>query len=119
MEKLVFVYNADSGKLNALMDSLQKVVNPSAYSCKLCELTYGAFEEKKAWRTFRGELDVETEFLHKDEFRKEYASKFGHKFDFPIVLGQTGKGLEVIISNSEFEEINNLEVLIDKIKGRI
>lgn len=119
MKKLIFVYNADSGKLNALMDSLHKVVNPSSYSCKLCELTYGLVEEKKQWRKFCENLDVETDFLHKDEFLKIYASKFGHKFEFPVILAQTNKGLEVFLSKSEFDKINNLEVLIDKIKNRL
>ncbi|MCH4824027.1 GTPase [Gramella lutea] len=119
MEKLIFIYNADSGKLNALMDSLHKAVNPSSYSCKLCELTYGALDEKKAWKDFRKDLEVETSFLHKDEFLKAYASKFGHKFEFPVILAQTNKGLEVFVSKTEFEEINNLNVLIDKIKNRL
>ena len=119
MKKLIFVYNADSGKLNALMDSLQKVVNPSSYSCKLCELTFSAIGEKKAWRGFCQNLELETDFLHKDEFLKAYASKFGHKFEFPIILAQTDKGLEVFLSNKEFEDINNLEVLIDKIRNRL
>ncbi|MCB7481170.1 GTPase [Christiangramia sediminis] len=117
MEKLIFVYNADSGKLNTFLDSLHKVVNPSTYSCKLCELTYGSFREKKAWKEFREDLDAETEFLHKDEFQKLYASKFGHKFEFPIVLAQTGKGLEVILSRQELEKISNMEVLIEKLKS--
>jgi len=119
LEKLIFVYNADSGKLNTLLDSLHKLVNPSTYSCKLCELTYGSFQEKKAWKDFRENLEVETEFLHKDEFQKLYASKFGHKFEFPIILAQTGKGLEVLMSKNEFSEINNLEVLIKKIESRM
>ena len=119
MQKLIFVYNADSGKLNALMDSLQKVVNPSSYSCKLCELTYGLMEEKKEWKNFRQSLDVETDFLHKDEFLKAYASKFGHKFEFPVILAQTDKGLEVFISKNEFSEIKDLEVLMETIKERM
>jgi len=119
LKKLIFVYNADSGKLNALMDSLQKVVNPSSYSCKLCELTHGAMEEKKAWKNFRENLDLETEFFHKNEFQKLFASKFGHKFEFPIILAQTDKGLEVFLSKNEFSEINDLEELIKIIKTRM
>ncbi len=119
MQKLIFVYNADSGKFNALMDSLQKVVNPSSYSCKLCELTHGLMEEKKEWRNFRQSLDVETDFLHKDEFLKAYASKFGHKFEFPVILAQTDKGLEVFISKNEFSEIDDLKVLMETIKERM
>ncbi|TRO65635.1 GTPase [Christiangramia sabulilitoris] len=119
MKKLIFVYNADSGKLNALMDSLQKVVNPSSYSCKLCELTYGLVDEKKEWKKFRQSLDVKTDFLHKNEFLKTYASKFGHKFEFPVVLAQTDKGLEVFISKNEFSEIGDLEVLMETIRKRL
>lgn len=77
MKKLIFVYNADSGKLNALLDSLHKVVSPSTYSCKICELTHSTVGERKVWKEFREELDVEADFLHKDEFLKLYASKFG------------------------------------------
>ena len=119
MKRLIFVYNADSGKWNALVDSLHKAVSPSTYTCKLCELTYGSLGEKKAWREFLNSLDTETEFLHKDEFLKAYASKFGHKFEFPVVLAQTNLGLEVFLSKTEFEEINNLEVLMDKVKNRM
>ena len=118
MKKLIFVYNADSGKLNALLDSLHKMVNPASYFCKLCELTYSPVGEKKAWKAFIQKLDVETDFLHRDEFLRQYASKFGHKFEFPVILAQTNKGLEVFLSKDEFEEINNLEVLIDKIEKR-
>lgn len=117
MEKLVFVYNADSGRLKALMDSFQKAIKPSSYSCKLCELTYGTLGEKSAWKKFREELPIEADFLHKDEFQKQFASKFGHKFEFPIILVQTANGLEVLISNFELSEINSLEILMDKIRA--
>lgn len=119
MEKLIFVYNADSGKLNALMGSLHKMVNPSTYACKLCELTYGKVEEKRSWKRFRENLELETEFLHRDEFQKMYASKFGHKFEFPIILGQTAKGLEVVISYKKLLEINSTEELIHTLEQNI
>ena len=101
------------------MDSLHKVVNPSAYSCKLCELTYSAIEEKKVWKKFHKDLDAETEFLHKDEFQKLYASKFGFKFEFPLILAQNNKGLEVLISKNEFSDIRSTEELMHLIESRI
>jgi hypothetical protein len=33
---LLSIYNADSGKLNALFDIGHKIVNPESYSCNLC-----------------------------------------------------------------------------------
>ncbi|WP_026915196.1 hypothetical protein [Christiangramia portivictoriae] len=118
MEKLIFVYNADSGKLNSIIGAFQKIVDPNSYNCSLCKLTYGAFDEKKQWRHFRENADLDMEFLHKDEFLKSYASKFGHKFDFPIILAQNQKGLEVLVSTSELKGITEVEELISKIKER-
>lgn len=101
------------------MESLHKVVNPSSYSCKLCQLTYGIFEEKRGWRKFRENLDIETEFFHRDEFLKAYASKFGHKFEFPVILVQSNKGLEVLMTKNEFSEIDSPEELIKRIENRL
>ncbi|MDT0650449.1 hypothetical protein [Autumnicola edwardsiae] len=46
------------------------------------------------------------EFLHSDEFKKQYASKFGYKFEFPIVLAESNEGLQVLIAT---EELNGLK----------
>jgi len=40
MSKLIFVYNADSGLLNAMKDWAHKIVSPETYPCSLCALTY-------------------------------------------------------------------------------
>lgn len=64
------------------------------------------FGEKESWKQFRKTSGLEMEFLHADEFRKQYASKFGYKFDFPIVLAESNDGLQVLIST---EELNSLK----------
>ena len=58
------------------------------------------------------------EFLHKDEFFKAYASKFGHKFTFPIVLGATSNGLEIFVKTEELNEMKNAKDLIELITKR-
>ena len=73
--KLIFVYNATSGKLNALFDIAHKVINPETYECSLCALTHGAFSEKKVWSKFKENTDIEMTFLHKDEFERELSLK--------------------------------------------
>ena len=45
MMKLIFVYNAGSGKLNALFDMAHKIVSPTTYECSLCALTHDAFQD--------------------------------------------------------------------------
>ena len=39
--KLIFVYNADSGLVNTLMNIGYKAISPQTYESKLCDLTFG------------------------------------------------------------------------------
>ncbi|WP_241234677.1 hypothetical protein [Nonlabens ponticola] len=59
--KLIFVYNANSGRINSWLDSAHKIISPSTYQCKLCELTHGAFTEHDEWSRFRESLAGERE----------------------------------------------------------
>lgn len=118
LQKLIFIYNADSGLSNLIIDGAHKILSPSTYECKLCEITFGAFTENSVWKKFRTESDLEMEFLHKDEFQKQYASKFGHKFTYPIILGETQNGLEVLMSTEEMNGMGDAEELIELIKER-
>jgi hypothetical protein len=115
---LLFVYNARSGKGNALWDSARKLLAPSTYECNLCSITYGAFGEDRTWKRFREQVAVEMLFLHKDEFLKRYASKFGHSFTFPIVLAETGNGLEVCVGTEELQALPDVGALIDLLQER-
>lgn len=119
MKAIIFVYNADSGKANAFLDSLHKIASPDSYDCNLCKLTHGVFSEKREWKQFRKNLDFETLFLHRDEFRKQYASKFGYKFEFPVILLTGENGLELLISSEELKGFENLQELIACLKERL
>jgi len=118
-QKLIFVYNADAGFRNALLDGAHKILSPSTYQCSLCNITYGAFTEHTVWKRFRKTTNLAMQFLHKDEFAKVYASKFGHKFTFPIVLIESARGLEIFIKTEELNSLENPEALIGLIQKRI
>ena len=75
MDKLIFVYNADSGLLNAMKDWAHKIVSPETYSCSLCALTYDNLGMRRSWREFIKELGYESEFLHRDELEEKYNVK--------------------------------------------
>ncbi|MRI01520.1 GTPase [Kriegella sp. EG-1] len=105
IDKLIFVYNAETGLQNQLLDGAHKILSPSTYNCRLCAITFGAFKENTTWKNFRKTSSLTMEFLHKDEYKKKYASKFNYNFTFPIVLGQTHDELEIVINT---EELNNL-----------
>ncbi|MDT0605501.1 GTPase [Croceitalea rosinachiae] len=117
-QKLIFIYNANSGTKNAIIDSMHKVFKPSTYDCKLCDITYGVVSENRTWKKFRQESKHQMTFLHKDEFAKKYASKFGYKFEFPIALVEGQKGLEVLISKEEMNSLKTTHGLIRLLKER-
>ena len=72
MKELLFVYNADAGVLNGVLDTLHKTLSPATYSCSLCALTYGAFAMRPEWAAFLRQLPVTPVFLHRDELRTQY-----------------------------------------------
>ena len=117
-QKLIFVYNADSGLQNMIIDSAHKIFSPSTYECNLCDITFGAFTENKIWKKFRQKTSLKMEFLHKDEFKSQYASKFGHEFNYPIVLITANENLEVFIKTGELNKLRNAEDLIELIQQR-
>lgn len=118
-EKLVFVYNADSGIRNAIIGSAHKILSPGTYDCKLCGITFGVFGERKIWKDFREKASCEMEFLHKDEFQKNYASKFVYAFEYPVILIASNENFEVFISKEELEGLEKPEELIQLINKRI
>lgn len=118
MGKLIFVYNADSGRKNALVESFHKLISPQTYNCSLCNLTYGVFTENKNWKEFRKSSEIAMEFLHRDEFLKQFASKFGAKFNLPVVLIENKGELEMFISDQEINEIKSVKEFIDLINSR-
>jgi len=110
--KLIFVYNADSGLLNKLMDIGHKIVSPETYSCNLCDLTFGNFRENQKWKEFRKNSKIEMEFLHRDEFEEKY----GMKTPCPVILKGENPP-EVAIAKEKLEEIKSLDELIESVNG--
>jgi len=111
--ELLFVYNADSGKLSALLDLGHKIVSPESYKCNLCSLTHGSFRERKEWKRFKETTSLHLIFLHKDEFEREYEQRFS----YPTVL-KRDNGLEVFISTEELNELASPVQLIELVQTR-
>ena len=117
--KLIFVYNATSSKAGSLLASAHKFFSPNTYKCDLCSLTFGVFFEKRRWKIFRKTTTLEMVFLHKDQFLKQYKSKWLPKYDFPIILSQEQDMLEIFLSNVDITQAKDVEALIDAIQSRI
>ena len=118
-KRLIFIYNANSGLRNGVMDIAHKLISPATYECSLCGLTHGVFKEHKLWKSFREGSATEMEFLHKDEFEKLYASKFGHKFTFPVILSEEKDELQLLVSTEELNGLGELEELIALLQNRL
>ncbi len=110
---LLFVYNANSGTLNALVDAGHKLFSPSTYPCSLCALTYDTFTESTIWKTFRKESHLTMEFYHKDEFEVKFPSV---KMMYPTVLKLEGHLLTTVLTDEVLNEISDVEALIEKLK---
>ncbi len=110
--KLIFVYNADSGVINTLIDIGHKALSPQTYQCNLCGLTFGLVREHKQWKQFRESSNIEMEFLHRDEFEQEYT----RQFKYPVILKQEDNDLKVAIAQAELNQIKTLDELISRVK---
>lgn len=112
--KLVFVYNADSGSWNALIDTAHKLLSPSTYPCGLCVLTYDTFRENARWKSFRESAPFEMTFLHRDEFE----SKYGVHSPYPCILEERDT-LSVLLSPDDFRGLHSVEDLIAALRSRL
>ncbi|NND15230.1 MAG: GTPase [Eudoraea sp.] len=116
--RLLFIYNADSGLGNALLDAAHKVVNPETYSCSLCQLTFGTFREKNSWKKFREGFHLPMKFLHKDEFFDAYQNVIREEITLPIIYTEKEGVLSILVKTSELNELKSEAELIERIKER-
>jgi len=114
--KLLFVYNANSGKLNALFDAGHKLMSPSTYNCSLCALTHDVFTENPIWKNFRTESYFDMEFYHKDEFEAKFSSD---KMMYPSVLKLETDQLTTVLTPDVLNEISGIEELIERLKSSV
>ncbi|TMU50914.1 GTPase [Flagellimonas algicola] len=116
--QLIFVYNANSGSRNAILDSMHKVFSPSTYQCNLCDITFGLVSENKEWKKFREESVLQMDFLHKDEFVQHMDNHFAKKYSLPIVLVKENEALQVLVETEELNQLGSAKELIDLIQKR-
>lgn len=111
--KLLFVYNANSGKFNAMLDIAHKAISPSTYQCSLCAITHDTFSVKSEWDSFKQSTSHDMEFLHKDEFE----SRYNERYEYPVILEMDG-GIKVLLSREEIELLGDVKELIADLNAR-
>ncbi|WP_179319047.1 GTPase [Winogradskyella helgolandensis] len=111
--KLLFVYNANSGKMNALFDAGHKFMSPSTYKCSLCALTFDTFSENRIWKDFRAKSNIDMEFYHKDEFETKFPNI---NMVFPAILKHEAHQMSTVLNADILNEISNVDDLIARLK---
>ncbi len=109
-KEIIFVYNAKSNAISKYLDFAHKIISPSTYTCDLCSLTHGNFEERKIWTEYRKNSIHELKFLYKDEYEKNYKKKQEYPFIGQVI--KTSSELEILIDAKTFKKIGSIEELI-------
>lgn len=111
--KLIFVYHAESGPLNAVLDGLHKLLSPATYPCELCALTYGKIMERKEWREFRKRSPYEMTFYHRDEFEEIH----DERFTYPVVLAERDGKQEPVLTKGQMAEMSDVDDMIAAVES--
>ena len=113
--KIIFVYNADSGLLNALKDTVHKAISPETYACNLCRVTYGATSMQDEWKEYIAGLPHDVSFMHRDEFSKAYP---GVKTQLPALFSLDGSP-QILVSAKEMNGAKTIRDLIDIVSAAL
>jgi hypothetical protein len=108
-KQLIFVYNADGGTLNAIMDSAHKLFAPSTYQCSLCAITHGMIAMRGEWKDYMSNLPYQTRFYHRDGFKQEWP---GNKEALPaIFMCEEDGSLRTVVSAAELNQQSSIAQL--------
>jgi hypothetical protein len=110
--KLVFVYNANTDPISAIVDYAHKVFKPSTYKCELCALTHHNLGQRSEWKKFKKRSKVEMEFMYIRGFEAE----FNLQYEYPVILERKGAGFLQVMGKKELQEIESVEKLIEKLE---
>jgi hypothetical protein len=91
-DKIILVYNGDSGLGAILMDVLKKATGRE--DCALCEITYSPLGKRREWAACEQRLGVAVEALHRDRLPPEWGIGRG---ELPCVLGRSQGGRPTIL----------------------
>jgi len=117
MNKLIFVYNADSSFFAAANDFVRKIVAPSSQKCNLCKITYGVTGKKEEWGDYLATLPIEKVFLHKDEFRRAYSKEM--RTELPAIFVEDKGVLSVFMTAQEMNKVHSIDELISTINQKL
>ncbi|MEP3421523.1 MAG: hypothetical protein ABJN35_07305 [Erythrobacter sp.] len=115
--RLILVYNADGGIINALMHAVHKQVAPDTYPCSLCAITYGAVSMRGEWRRYLDSLPLDVVIHHKDDFEEAYP---GHGIALPaILIGHKDDTPKDLVPAKDLDAIKDTDELMNTVEERL
>ncbi len=106
--QLIFVYNANTDPISAIVDYAHKVFKPSTYKCELCALTHHNLGERSAWKDFKNRSSADMEFM----YIRGFEAKFNLQYNYPVILEKAGDGFLQIMGKQELNKISSVDELI-------
>jgi hypothetical protein len=112
IDRLLFVFNADTGSFNAFLDSARKLLRLNG--CTLCSITHGLAGEKSEWRECKEEIGVPVDYVHRDEISAELRGVV--RDQLPCIVAQTGTDLILLLAPDVLERCQGS---VADLKGRL
>ena len=116
--RLHFVYNVDGTPLALAMDFVHRITAPERYPCRLCDVTYGRFVKKGAWRRFLAGLPVASTFHLRNTFRRRFPACADA--ELPAVFLESPPGtLRPLIRAAELRAVDDLGALCQLVTAKL
>ena len=106
--QLIFVYNANTDPISAIVDYAHKVFKPSTYKCELCALTHHNLGERSVWKDFKNRSKADMEFM----YIRGFEAKFNLQYDYPVILEKKDGEFLQIMGKKELQKIKSVDKLI-------
>lgn len=111
-DRLIFVYNADGGIAQGIIDSVHKTLSPATYPCSLCAITYGTFTMDRRWRAWLKALPMAAVFYHKDDSPYRDVT-------LPVVLVERDGQVETLVSAAQLNTLDSVDALIAAVEANL
>jgi hypothetical protein len=116
LDRIILVYNADSGLRAMLLDVVKKCIGRE--DCTLCEITYSPVGKRAAWSACEKRLGVPVEELHRDQLPAAWGVA---PSELPCILGRSGDARPfVLVSRAELAACDGrLEALEQRLRDAL
>lgn len=112
VERLILIFNAESGALAAIVDSTKKLF--MLKGCTLCSITHGILGEKSEWKSCKEEIGVPVDYLHRDEVPEPMRRTVGQRL--PCIVAQVGREFILLLTPEILERCKGN---VADLKGKI